>query len=104
MQCNTKPGRLSLLFSKNTHGATAPQALRARQGSVSDRMTTFDALEEKIAHLTRSVDDLSDIVARQDKELALLTRRVALLIEREAARDQDGGGGVVFTDQRPPHW
>ena len=67
-------------------------------------MTTRETLEEKIAHLTRSVDDLSDIVARQDKELALLTRRVALLIEREMSRDQDAGNSVVFTDQRPPHW
>ena len=67
-------------------------------------MTTIDQLEEKIAHLTRSVDDLSDIVARQDKDIALLTRRVALLMEREANRDQDAGAGVVIADQRPPHW
>ncbi|MFN3663254.1 SlyX family protein [Yoonia sp.] len=67
-------------------------------------MTTLDQLEEKIAHLTRSVDDLSDIVARQDKDIALLTRRVALLMEREANRDQDADGGVVIADQRPPHW
>lgn len=67
-------------------------------------MNTMDQLEEKIAHLTRSVDDLSEVIARQDKELALLTRRVALLIEREMARDQDTGSSIVLTDQRPPHW
>lgn len=67
-------------------------------------MSQIENLEEKIAHLTRSVDDLSDIIARQDKELALLTRRVALLIEREASRDQEAGNSVAFTDQRPPHW
>ena len=67
-------------------------------------MDSIDQLEEKIAHLTRSVDDLSEVIARQDKELALLTRRVALLIEREMARDQDTGSSIVLTDQRPPHW
>ncbi|WP_322894920.1 MULTISPECIES: SlyX family protein [unclassified Yoonia] len=67
-------------------------------------MSNIEHLEEKIAHLTRSVDDLSDIVARQDKELTLLTRRVALLMEREASRDLDAGGSVALADQRPPHW
>ena len=104
MQCKAAPKALSLLFSKNTQSRTAPQALRARKGGVSDTMNTIDPLEEKIAHLTRSVDDLSDIVARQDKELALLTRRVALLVEREMSRDQDSGNNVTLTDQRPPHW
>ncbi|MBQ2260697.1 MAG: SlyX family protein [Loktanella sp.] len=67
-------------------------------------MNTLEQLEEKIAHLTRSVDDLSDVVARQDKELALLTRRVAMLMEREATRELDAGGSVPLADQRPPHW
>lgn len=67
-------------------------------------MTQTQHLEEKIAHLLRSVDDLSDIIARQEKELALLTRRVALLMEREAGREMDGGGTIPLGDQRPPHW
>ncbi|NNF71560.1 MAG: SlyX protein, partial [Rhodobacteraceae bacterium] len=37
------------------------------------------ALEERIAHLTRTVEDLSEVIARQDQEISLLTRRVALL-------------------------
>ncbi|WP_322889949.1 MULTISPECIES: SlyX family protein [unclassified Yoonia] len=67
-------------------------------------MTDIIQLEEKIAHLTRTVDDLSDIVARQEKELALLTRRVAMLMEREATREMDTGGSIPLGDQRPPHW
>lgn len=67
-------------------------------------MTDLIQLEEKIAHLTRTVDDLSDIVARQEKDLALLTRRVAMLMEREAAREMDTGGTIPLGDQRPPHW
>ena len=61
-------------------------------------------LEEQIAHLTRVVEDLSDVIARQDREIALLTQRVAMLLEREAGREATGGGGVVLGDERPPHW
>jgi len=61
-------------------------------------------LEEQIAHLTRTVEDLSDIVARQENEIAVLTRRVQMLREREAEREAQGGGGVVLGDERPPHY
>ena len=61
-------------------------------------------LEEQIAHLTRTTDDLSDIVARQEREIAILTRRVQLLMEREGARQAQGGGAVVVGDERPPHY
>lgn len=65
---------------------------------------TIYPLEEKIAHLTRVVEDMSDIVARQESELALLTNRVRMLMEREASREADAGGSVTIGDQRPPHW
>lgn len=61
-------------------------------------------LEEQIAHLTRTVDELSDIVARQEKELALAQQRIAMLMEREASREFDSGGSVPLADQKPPHW
>ncbi|MCF6314907.1 MAG: SlyX family protein [Marinosulfonomonas sp.] len=64
----------------------------------------INPLEEKIAHLSRVVDDLSDIIARQEGELALLTNRVRMLMEREASREADAGGSVTLGDQRPPHW
>ncbi|MGB0900436.1 SlyX family protein [Halocynthiibacter sp.] len=61
-------------------------------------------LEEQFAHLTRTVEELSDIVARQERELEVLKRRSAMLMEREAERELDAGGSVVMTDERPPHW
>ena len=67
-------------------------------------MTDITHLEEQIAHLTRMVEDLSDVVARQETELALATRRLAMLMEREAGRELDAGGSVPLADQRPPHW
>lgn len=61
-------------------------------------------LEEQIAHLTRTVDELSSVVARQQGEIDRLTRRVEMLRQREAERAQEGTGGVVLGDERPPHY
>ncbi|MFY0690710.1 MAG: SlyX family protein [Paracoccaceae bacterium] len=66
-----------------------------------DRITQ---LEEETAHLTKTVEELSDIVARQERELTLLTNRVRMLMEREAERELDAGGTVPLADQRPPHY
>ncbi len=64
----------------------------------------MEALEEKISHLTRSVEELSDVVARQDTEILHLKARVQMLMEREAHREADGSGGIVIGDERPPHY
>jgi len=65
-------------------------------------MDRVQVLEERVAHLLRAVDDLSDIVAAQGTEVARLTRLVGMLASREAERESTGG--EVATDQRPPHW
>ena len=62
------------------------------------------ALEEQIAHLTRTVEDLSDVVAKQDAELRRLAGIVDLLAQRARDREADGGGGVILGDERPPHY
>ena len=66
--------------------------------------TRTDKLEETVAHLSRIVEDLSEIVARQEREIDLLKRRVGLLLEREASREADASGTIPLADQRPPHW
>ncbi|NBE06779.1 SlyX family protein [Paragemmobacter ruber] len=60
-------------------------------------------LEERVAHLMRTVDDLSDVVAGQAKEIERLTRLVQLLVEREAEREAMAGDGPA-ANVRPPHW
>lgn len=67
-------------------------------------MSDITQLEEQIAHLTKTVEDLSDVVARQEGELRLLTNRVRMLMEREAERELDTGGAAVLSDQPPPHY
>ena len=61
-------------------------------------------LEEKIAHLEKTVDELSDVVRGQGGEIAVLTRQVAALMARERERGSEGGGGIVLGDERPPHY
>ncbi len=65
-----------------------------------DRIIT---LEEQLAHLARMVEDLSDIVVRQSREMDIMARRIGLLMEREAEREAEGGS-IPLADQKPPHW
>jgi SlyX protein len=64
----------------------------------------MENLEEQIAHLSRTIDDLSDIVARQEAEIVTLNRRVHMLMQREGEREAAATGGVVIGDERPPHY
>jgi SlyX protein len=76
-------------------------------GRASGEETAMDRIEkaeEQIAHLTRMVEDLSDVVARQEQTLARLERRIGLLMEREAEREAEVGAAVPLADQLPPHW
>ncbi|MEP1535569.1 MAG: SlyX family protein [Paracoccaceae bacterium] len=64
----------------------------------------MEAIEEKIAHLTRTLEELSDVVARQDAEIVQLNARVQRLMQREAQRESEAPGGIVIGDERPPHY
>ena len=64
----------------------------------------MDKLEEQIAYLTRTVEELSDVVAAQADEIVTLNRRVHMLMQREGEREAAGGGAVVLGDERPPHY
>jgi SlyX protein len=69
-----------------------------------DMEQRLESAEVELAHLRRAVDDLSDVVARQSREIDQLARRVGMLLEREAEREAAGGGSIPLADQRPPHW
>lgn len=64
----------------------------------------IDILEEKLAHLQRASEELSEVVARQEAEIDRLSRRIGLLLRREAERETELGGTVPLADQKPPHW
>jgi SlyX protein len=69
-------------------------------------MDRIAVLEERVAHLIRTVDDLSDVTAAQGKVIDRLERIVAMLAEREALREDAGedAGGAPAANQKPPHW
>ncbi|MDM7459857.1 MAG: SlyX family protein [Paracoccus sp. (in: a-proteobacteria)] len=50
------------------------------------------------------MEELSDVVARQDERIRQLERRLGLLLEAEADRLAEQAGSVVLADQRPPHY
>jgi SlyX protein len=74
----------------------------ARPVGRDDAMDRITALEERVAHLLRATDELSEVVARQDREIERLTKQIRFLLEREAQRD-DAVMGEVPVD-RPPHY
>jgi len=59
--------------------------------------------EERLSHLQRMVDDLSEVVARQDTDIERLKKHLSFLIERERDRDA-ASGSVAIGDERPPHY
>jgi SlyX protein len=65
-------------------------------------MDRTQQLEERVAHLTRAVEDLSDVVARQGRDLERVLRLTQLLAEREAEREAEGN--APSANQKPPHW
>ena len=67
----------------------------------SDRQ---DRMEEQMAHLSRAVDDLSEMLRSQAARLDRLERQLGLLLDREVEREVNAGSSVVLADQRPPHW
>jgi len=79
------------------------QGIIGRGGGRQAAEGNMERIEEQIAHLTRMVEDLSDVVTRQTREIDRLTRRVGLLMDREAEREAEGGT-LPLADQRPPHW
>ena len=66
--------------------------------STNSRLTENEA---KISYLIKDIEDLSDIVAEQSRELENLNKKVNFLIQKETERDDISG--VVLGD-KPPHW
>ncbi|NBC95409.1 MAG: SlyX protein [Deinococcus-Thermus bacterium] len=60
-------------------------------------------MQEELAHLRRATDELSEVVARQEREIARLSRQLALLMARAAEDEAERTGGAVFPE-RPPHY
>jgi SlyX protein len=60
-------------------------------------------LEIRIAHLERGLQELSDVLIRQQKELDRAVERNQFLADRLAAL-QDGDDASTALEERPPHY
>ncbi|MGR3724217.1 SlyX family protein [Abyssibius alkaniclasticus] len=61
-------------------------------------------LEETIAHQQSVIDDLNTVVTDQAARLAVLERRVQMLLQAAAQAEADGQLAAPPADQRPPHY
>lgn len=74
-----------------------------KSGQETDNLSEIDALQMRVAHQERQLDDLSDIVAAQSKQIDQLTRDLRILAERQ--RDlADTAFSQTQTDKPPPHY
>jgi len=63
----------------------------------------IESLEFKLAHLERGLQELSDVVIRQQREIDALAERNRVLGERlQVVLEQLGPPG--YPDEAPPHY
>ena len=64
----------------------------------------FEQLEFKVAHLEKALQDLSDVLYRQQREIEALQARGQLLLEQVEQLGDRGGGGDADSVEIPPHY
>ena len=62
----------------------------------------IEKIEAVISNLVRNSEDLSDIVAAQDKEISRIKDSLQWLLEREFERQK--AENTVPDEKLPPHW
>ncbi len=63
----------------------------------------FEKLELMLTEQAAVIEDLHEMVAKQDVELTKLRSHVRLLLQRVAEAETDGNSAIL-ADQKPPHW
>ena len=65
--------------------------------------TRLDQIEIKLAHLERALNELNDVVIRQQREIELLTARNRQLKDQLESLEA-GGGASADAFEKPPHY
>ena len=82
----------------------APMSLGARNFRHTCAMTErIEAIEIKLAHLERAVTEISDVVARQQKELDRALDRNQRLMDKIAALESESTSSLT-AHEKPPHY
>jgi len=63
----------------------------------------IESIEIKLAHLERAVSEISDVVARQQKELERAIDRNQRLMDKVAALESDSTASAT-AEEKPPHY
>ena len=63
---------------------------------------SLEKIESVISDLMRNSEDLSNIVAAQDKEISRMKDSLQWLLEREFERQN--ADNTAITEKPPPHW
>ena len=74
----------------------------ARTGAAVSQDARIETLEIKVAHLERALQDLSDVLYRQQQRLDAHEVRYQRLVDRVEGADQQSGSGPKF--EIPPHY
>ena len=61
-------------------------------------------IEEKLSHIMKSLDELSDIVAKHETTISLSASRIEKLMSTLAEKELECGGAAYFQDDNPPHY
>ena len=70
----------------------------------SKLVTRVEELESRLAFQDDLIESLNEVVARQDKEIVLLTKRLQELMERLNDLDSATSGGTPEGHEVPPHY
>jgi SlyX protein len=71
--------------------------------SARDTDARLEALEVKSAFSEDALDQLNDVVVRQQRQIDLLQQQVALLRLQQASAPE-GAGSTSLRDEVPPHY
>ncbi len=61
-------------------------------------------LEEKISHMLKTLDELSDIVAKHESVINKSAKKIEKLIEIIASNEEQRQISEYFQDSKPPHY
>ena len=61
-------------------------------------------IEEKLSHIMKGLDELSDIGAKHETTISLSASRIEKLMSTLAEKELEGGGAAYFDYEKPPHY
>ena len=68
-----------------------------------NQLERFELIETKLAHVEHAVSSLSDVIARQQREIDAARARLRHLAERLAGFEAPQGASAS-AEEKPPHY